>query len=525
MHPSTSSEHPDFLTWSRDARRSGYVFVPTEDKWRLSRDIVVRLGWSSATLSKHFEDALRATLAHFAEHSSAGHVQLLADDFKHFTKGLAKCKGRVTSIAVADVINYRSILGEQHLNRLYRVSRILRFWNDARLVNVDPELVDLLRHWRLKGGIKGSAVRTRDPHTGPLTDLEFQALIAALYRALGEKRIRFDAFVLTMVFCATGRRPCQLRDLKVKDFVTTSGSDGAYIYVLRVPRAKLQNSDDDVWRSEFKDIVLDPELGAMLTTHVQNVLRRTKKIFDSATCDVLNNVPMFPNWIVLKDTLNASTFSVNELIRYDYTHRKAITISLSVSYCIDKLKVMSERLGAPMHIFPYRLRRTLATRAAREGCGDLVIAELLDHTDTQNVRIYTENVSDTVNPINVAVALRLAPLAQAFAGVLVDGDASARRGNDPTSLIKTSDGVGTGTCGKYGFCGALAPIACYTCKFFQPWLDGPHEQILEGLVHENNRIKRLTRDGVVATVNDRTLLAVAEVIRLCSVRRAELQDG
>lgn len=74
----------------------------------------------------------------------------------------------------------------------------------------------------------------------------------------------------------------------------------------------------------------------------------------------------------------------------------------------------------------------------------------------------------------------------------------------------------------YGFCGALAPIACYTCKSFQPWLDGPHQEVMDGLLEERQRIRQLTRDESMVAINDRTIVAVAEVIRRCEERRSEL---
>jgi hypothetical protein len=92
---------------------------------------------------------------------------------------------------------------------------------------------------------------------------------------------------------------------------------------------------------------------------------------------------------------------------------------------------------------------------------------LLNRSDDQNARVYTENVPEHVNAINEAIARQLAPLAQAFAGVLVDQEADAIRGKDRASRVRADSGNGTGSCGHFGFCGALAPIACYTCKHFQ----------------------------------------------------------
>jgi len=71
-----------------------------------------------------------------------------------------------------------------------------------------------------------------------------------------------------------------------------------------------------------------------------------------------------------------------------------------------------------------------------------------------------------------------------------------------------------GNCGKFGFCGSLAPIACYTCSNFQPWLDGPHDAVLMHLISERERLL-VGSDIRIASINDRTILAVAEVVKQC----------
>jgi hypothetical protein len=160
----------------------------------------------------------------------------------------------------------------------------------------------------------------------------------------------------------------------------------------------------------------------------------------------------------------------------------------------------------------------VGTRAAEEGHGELVIAELLDHTDTQNVGVYVQATPEIVKRIDKAVALHMAPLAQAFAGVIISDESEATRKNDPTSRIcdpkLDSSMKPMGSCGQYGFCASLAPIACYTCRSFEPWLDGPHEAVLNHLMAERDRLMAGS-DARIASINDRTILAVAEVVRRC----------
>ncbi len=106
---------------------------------------------------------------------------------------------------------------------------------------------------------------------------------------------------------------------------------------------------------------------------------------------------------------------------------------------------------------------------------------------------------------------------------MVDSEKEAKRGNDLSSRIRTGVGKGVGTCGEHGFCGANVPIPCYTCIHFQPWLDGPHQEVYQDLLDERERVKEITGDIEIAAVLDRSIVAVADVILRCEKRRAELQ--
>jgi hypothetical protein len=107
----------------------------------------------------------------------------------------------------------------------------------------------------------------------------------------------------------------------------------------------------------------------------------------------------------------------------------------------------------------------------------------MDHSDIQNVRVYTDNTPQEAVVINQMIGPKLAPFAQACMGTLVRSEREAIRGDDPKSRVPNSEQHAVGTCGNYGFC-ASGYRACYTCRFFQPWVYGPHEEVLEELYAE-----------------------------------------
>lgn len=207
-------------------------------------------------------------------------------------------------------------------------------------------------------------------------------------------------------------------------------------------------------------------------------------------------------------------------------HCTAHDLSYRLRKTFTVLNVKSERTGRAVDVSSRRFRYTRGTRAAMDGASELVIAELLDHTDTQNVGVYTKYVPEIVERIDRAMAMHLAPLAQAFVGQLIQMEDQALRRKDPTSRIVGPDDLDhpLGNCGHFGFCGALAPIACYTCRNFQPWIDGPHDLVLNSLLVEREMVLRNGGSLTIASINDRTILACAEVVQKCSVLRNRLEE-
>ncbi len=126
----------------------------------------------------------------------------------------------------------------------------------------------------------------------------------------------------------------------------------------------------------------------------------------------------------------------------------------------------TERLeGEFIKLTSRRFRYTLGTNAFRRGLGAYHIAEILGHKDIQNVKVYTENTHEVVDLIDEAMAPVLAPLAQAFAGTLIESERDAIRANDPRSRIKAGDGSGVGNCGEFGFAPQEAVSAIYVQNF------------------------------------------------------------
>jgi len=484
--------------------RNGVLFDPRADRWAF-RDSAktVSLDFSRVTASSVMVTSLKATLVWYAENKSPHHLANMFERFSHFLRTLSSDGVFVELVSANDLLNYRSSLSTDQRWYLGNLSGFLQKWHSMGLPGVTDDAIAFLKQLRLKGNRKGEAVLTMDPENGPYSDMEFESIYAALDVSYEAEQIDLSEYLLVWLFMALGQRPIQYAGIKLCDFVVGMGKDGARVYTLRIPRAKQRGQ---LSRGDFKDRILIPQIGEKFV----QLRDRVRDTFRSVLEDI-EQAPLFP----------AKRSRKNEPAGFAY-HQTAQSLAATLERVVSRLGVISERTGEAVHITATRFRRTLGTRAAVEGHGELVIAELLDHTDTQNTGVYVQAVPAIVERIDRAMALHLAPLAQAFAGLIIEDESQASRAGDKSSRIcdprYDASMKPMGSCGKHGFCGLLAPIACYTCRSFQPWLDGPHEAVLEHLIGERERLLAGS-DVRIASINDRTILAVAEVVRRCDEKR------
>lgn len=486
--------------------RSGIVFNPRNSQWTY-RDGGEDINIDFTTIKKVSPDlllGLKLTLLWYAENLSPAHTRNMFWYTRELLRVIAKDKV-VSEITDLDIMNFRASLGVNKKWYLSLLAGFLKKWHALGVPGVTKEAVDLLGQLRNEGNPKGEAVLTMDPIDGPFTNNERVALCNALNEAYLNCKIKLEDYVLCLLVASLGYRPVQYSFLKICDFHIEERADNSLIYILRVPRVKQRGI---LPRTEFKERILAPQIGELLYKHVQKI--------DSLYAMRLNDTkqaPMFPDGYIAEDYVGGFKF-----------HSTSSSISRRTISAFAKLNVISERTGDAIHITPTRFRRTIGTQAAVEGHAPLVIAELLDHTDLQNVGVYVSAMPEIIERIDRAVAAKLAPLAQAFAGILVDGktELDVPHGLRIVAPKQSQGFVPVGSCGQHGFCGFAAPVACYTCSSFHAWLDGPHEEILEYLVAERDRL--ISIDVRIATVNDRTILAVAQVVEMCKNAQCE-QDS
>ncbi|MBB3759569.1 site-specific integrase [Xanthomonas arboricola] len=493
--------------------KDGYPFGSMDDHWRLNKDVQIALVLPE-TIDASTEAGFRATLLRYAEEVSARHTENMATRFKRYLRDTgASC------VTVADLINWRAILGQDEQWQLGGLKGFLLAWHDYGFEGVSKEVVDLLQGWRIQGNEKGVAVAGGCPESGPLTDLEVAALLDWANMVVARKDIAFEDYAYLLTLVMTARRPVQIAALRGHDLVQEAG-EGVPLFRLSIPRAKQRGQG---FRSAFRLLAIIEDLYLVLQQqHRRSVAAVCEAIGQKLEPELAGEIPIFLNRELIENICHVD--ELTDLLTGstpDRLHATTAALRSALHRCAKASTARSERTGEFIRLSASRFRHTRGTKLRREGFGAFIIAELLDHSDIQNVRVYTENTAQEAVVIDELVGAQLAPFAQACLGRLVHSEREAIRGDDPRSRVPNDRQRAVGTCGNYGFC-ASGYRACYTCYHFQPWVDGPHEEVLANLYAEKERTRAAGCADVVVNANDQLILAVEHCVLMCKDAKAQV---
>lgn len=482
--------------------RDGFKFDPRPDLWRLSslqtRSIIYDFA-KVPVLSRALTHFLKLTVLDVLEKQSVSHAQNLWGRFLAFYRMTFSEGGTERAIIdIADLMNYRATLRPSTDWKLGSVRVLLKRAIALGYPVVTDEAFDYLCHAVIPQNPKGTHVRTLDPGRGAFTTLELQRLNAALNDGYVDDRVDLADYTLCHLMLAYGMRARQIAAMKESDLIAIQGADGTRIFTVRIPRAKQRGA---LAREYFTVRACDRRLGELVERMISSNSSFKSKNTDGQILD-------WPLFMVSRR---------GEVPGFAH-HRTATELSARIQQIFERL--------VPLHANPKRFRHTLAKRAHDDGADIYVIAQLLDHSDTQSAGVYTEGSPDIVDRLNRSMVMELAPVAMAFAGVLIsrpnidtEQAGPARRIHD-RALPGGNGSTPLGNCGRHGFCTLVRPIACYTCRNFRPWDDGPHLEVLDKLLEDREARRAKGYEPRIFGLHDLAITAVARVVQLCAASRA-----
>jgi hypothetical protein len=363
----------------------------------------------------------------------------------------------------------------------------------------DPDEAYKWQLLRIPGNEKGLAVRNEDANEGPLHDAELILLRRALQADKStepEHRRQRAAVWLALAF---GRNASNYAQLRNRDLINLTTGTGIDTWVLMIPRIKKRGRP----RAEFKQEYVGPELAAILLELVgEDTARWTGTVEDRPL--LLRATPP------LKLVGTAMDEWAFHLTSNDFT--------ALIKDAVTRYGIVSPRTGEYLELTTRRLRYTYATNRVREGISRIDLADALDHSDLQHVRVYFDARSTIVERLDETAAKEIAPVLALFKGkptsstearpdkiIRIEPEIAASRG-------KLAELGSLGECGEDEVCTWFPPYSCYICPKFRPFDDSVtiHTFVLEHLV---NRRAALLSDSLN---NNRIALQLDEVIYACA---------
>lgn len=347
------------------------------------------------------------------------------------------------------------------------------------------------------------AAKGRDPRQGPLDHQEWRDLREAVFASRAPLYERATVGVLI----ETGARPESAARLRIGDLERYDTPSGNAFYVVNLPRLKNGRVD-----RETRPKRISAALGQLLEDLIAG--------YDRLGRTVAPDSPLFRN----EKKRNNSPLSGDAIhARLNYLSSKAGLTSARLADSVDGT--------SSLLLNPRRLRQTIATMLAELGAPASIIAEVLDHVRMETGRFYVANRLEQAEPLEdalektaypaVMAALVGRPIqrseAEGFAipGVVPDLDPE-----------RNVDLGGIGACGARFVCSKTPPMHCYGCAHFQPFTDGPHEQMLIAVQRLRRRYSERSRipSDLVPQQLDEHELNVEAVIDLVKRTCGETDD-
>lgn len=355
--------------------------------------------------------------------------------------------------------------------------RVLYEWGVSR----EHPGFDLRTLRRLKatvapGNVKGHHVRSRHATQGPLSTEEKWLITQALRSERGNGRDR----AVVMLHLELGCNPHATARLQAADLHRIETPEGI-LYQLDVPRVKKRTAHRETRRR-----AISQRLGELL------------------------------------DSLRLADPS-SKLFHWLSEQSPGTSINSAMRRWVKETALISPRTGERLHLHARRFRYTLATHLAEEGASKFHIADILDHTDLQNVEVYVATTARIADQVAQATDAVLQPLVNRFLGKLIDSlDEPAFPELPDNAIIPAvvphlpllSVG-GVGVCGRNtrrdGLCQLMPPLSCYTCSLFAALRDGPHRQMLAS-IDQYLAVHRQTADGRILQQLDEVRTAIQQVL-------------
>ncbi|EDU0338200.1 site-specific integrase [Salmonella enterica subsp. diarizonae] len=383
------------------AKDKSYNFNLYNNNWIIGKRIVFNFEIVDSVLPENFKFIFRNVMATFAQNYSASYAKKMFWSAYNFFRRNKRCQWE--EITQSDLKNYYSLTYNENYTYVESIKYFFIKWYELGFLGIKHPTYVFLRSWKIKKKNVGKAVRTLDPEGGPLTDEELNELHSKAVKGYKDGKINLFDFALLNILLCTGRRPLQVSQLKCCDMKEHHGK-----FYLKIPRIKQGQN----FRQDFKSVEIPRGLYEIICMLIQESI----SVFESRLSLIItdrqfNSLPLFPEYSKFEvDDL----YFGNETYDDDYLHVHSEKISRRLKFICIANDIRSHRTSKILKLNSRRLRYTLGSRAAREGCDAYMIAHLLDHSSTKTVQTYINNLPENAKRIDSMLSVLMLPYANEF---------------------------------------------------------------------------------------------------------------
>lgn len=431
------------------------------------------------------------------------------------------------------------------------VTRFFLYWRERDSTAIDQSCLRVLGD-TVSNRPRQLNVLSDDPEKSWLTDEEYDVLLSAAWDNYDRRASCTQVTLIKLLSMQYSRRAVQIARLKIcdiheSDSVNSSGLTGR---VINFPGAKDKNCESDFRDSKVESHPLPDHLWNLCLVQLNEVRALYEYTLGvTLTDDQFKQLPLFccesrirqARQIIearfeldLLDNLDNKLFHLHELMISKILRWAENTPTCAYGEEVSRRRrpkpPASPRTSRKIVVTATRMRHTRARQLARLGVPRHILSHWLGHTFEHSLDSYYNDPAEQARQLDEAMAPVLIPLAMAFTGKLIDAEDQATRVGDPTSELEFSregELKSVGRCGKFSFCATTSvPIPCYRCRYFEPLVDAPHQEVLSALLQRQSAEEQSLKIGglrnlLIPIDLSADIRAVENCIARCNVRKAE----
>lgn len=141
-------------------------------------------------------------------------------------------------------------------------------------------------------------------------------------------------------------------------------------------------------------------------------------------------------------------------------------------------------MGLEFKVTNRRLRKTFCTQLIAKGTPLKVVAELMDHSDLQQLEVYYRHTHHVAKKLEEVLNSEARDIIDAFKGKILSPEQASQPGQQIFAPTKEQSLHLIGSCGSSTPCSLNPPLSCYGCASLEAYEDADHKGVVAGFVAE-----------------------------------------